>query len=172
MYLKCRVRGCIMAYVTFNTVCSITAHHCLHHQHVTFSCPNCDKKLPTPNSLQLHQYSHKAKTYSCNVCNDSFVHINKLKQHQRKHCKQKVYKCFHGSCTKKYKHPQDLRHHVESHLKTTYECDLFDKCFKEKRLLKHHLAIHQKIPAYSCDKCSEGFHHNNQLYCHSRKCHQ
>ena len=31
MYLKCRVRRCPMAYDTFSSVCSLTAHHRLHH---------------------------------------------------------------------------------------------------------------------------------------------
>ena len=171
MYLKCRVRGCVMAYVTFNTVHSMTSHHCLHHQNITYPCSNCDKKLPTPNSLRLHQYIHQAKTHKCNVCNDSFVYLSSLKQQQRKHCKQKVYECFHGTCNKKYKYPQDLRRHVQSHFTASHECDFCDKCFKEKRLLKHHLAVHQKTPAYKCKTCGEGFRHNNQLYWHRRKAH-
>ena len=50
-YLKCRVHGCSMAYVTFNTVRNATAHHILHHPSVTYKCSRCAKIVPMPNSL-------------------------------------------------------------------------------------------------------------------------
>ena len=50
-YLKCRVPGCCMAYVTFNTMRNMTAHHRLHHPAVTYKCSRCAKIAPTPNSL-------------------------------------------------------------------------------------------------------------------------
>ena len=50
-YLKCRVPGCCMAYVTFNTVRNTTAHHRLHHSAITYKCSRCAKIAPTPNSL-------------------------------------------------------------------------------------------------------------------------
>ena len=51
VYLKCRVHGCSMAYVTFNTVRNATAHHILHHPSITYKCSRCAKIVPTPNSL-------------------------------------------------------------------------------------------------------------------------
>ena len=46
-YLKCRVPGCSMAYVTFNTVRNATAHHRLHHPALTCKCSRCAKIAPT-----------------------------------------------------------------------------------------------------------------------------
>ena len=43
MYLKCRVRRCQMAYVMFNSVRSLTAHHRLHHHQVTYKYSTCNK---------------------------------------------------------------------------------------------------------------------------------
>ena len=60
-YLKCRISGCSMAYVTFNTVRAINTHHRIYHRFVTFNCETCNKTLPTPNALQLHKYSHSMK---------------------------------------------------------------------------------------------------------------
>ena len=68
-YLKCRVQGCSMAYVTFHSVRNVTAHHILHHPSVTYKCSMCAKIAPTPNLLRLHMYYHKDKQYKCNVCN-------------------------------------------------------------------------------------------------------
>ena len=159
-----------MAYVTFNTVRSLTAHHRLHHHQVTYQCSTCNKTLPTTNSLCLHQYCHQSKEYKCAKCDKKFVHESRLKQHEPKHKMHKIFKCFHGACLKKYKHPQDLARHVESHLNVRHECDFCDKSFKEKRLLKCHLAVHLKTTSYKCANCEKSFRHSNQLYRHKKTC--
>ena len=169
-YLKCRVQGCCMAYVTFHSVRSATAHHTLHHPLVTYKCSKCTKIAPTPNSLRLHMYYHKDKQFKCNVCNQKFVYQSKLKQHKRMHTKLKMYECFHGGCNKKYRHPQDLIRHIQNHQEKTFECDFCEKKFAEKRLLKRHILVHQNITPYICEKCNKGFKHNNQLYRHHKKC--
>ena len=170
MYLKCRVKRCPMAYVTFSTVRNLTAHHRLHHHQITYKCLKCKKKLLSPNSYRLHQYSHQPKTHKCNKCGDLFVHESKLKQHERKHKTHKIFECFHGGCTKKYKHPQDLARHVNTHLNVHFECDFCDKAFKEKRLLKRHLVIHKKTTPYQCKICKKEFRHSNQLHRHKKNC--
>ena len=81
-YLKCRVAGCLMAYITFNTVQAINAHHRLYHHQVTYNCNTCHKMVPTPNALRLHSYCHCAKMHKCKDCDQSFVHPSKLQQHQ------------------------------------------------------------------------------------------
>ena len=167
-YLKCRVPGCCMAYVTFNSVRSITAHHLLHHPSVTYRCPKCTKVALTPNSLRLHMYCHEDKRFQCEVCRKKFVYQSKLKQHKRVHTTMKKYECFHGGCNKKYRHPQDLIRHIQIHQDKLYECDFCDKKFVEKRLLKRHAVIHLKITPYKCEKCNKGFKHNNQLYRHKK----
>ena len=159
-----------MAYVTFNSVCSITAHHLLHHPSVTYKCPKCTKIAPTPNSLRLHMYYHEDKQFQCEVCKQKFVYQSKLKQHKRSHTKLKMYECFHGGCNKKYRHPQDLIRHIQIHQEKSFECDFCVKKFVEKRLLKRHIVLHQNITPYICDKCNKGFKHNNQLYRHRKKC--
>ena len=170
VYLKCRVPGCSMTYVIFNTMRNMTAHHRLHHPAITYKCSSCAKIVPTPNSLRLHMYYHRNKQYKCNICDQSFVYQSKLKQHKRRHIKLKMYQCFHRGCNQKYRHPQDLTRHIKSHQKKSFECDFCDKKFAEKRLLERHLAVHQNINVYTCEKCGQGFKHNNQLYRHRKKC--
>ena len=159
-----------MAYVTFHSVRSATAHHLLHHPSVTYKCSMCTKIAPMPNSLRLHMYYHKNKKYKCNVCNQKFVYRSKLKQHKCMHTKLKMYECFHGGCNKKYRHPQDLIRHIQIHQEKIFECDFCEKKFAEKRLLKRHTVVHQNITLYTCEKCNKGFKHNNQLYRHRKKC--
>ena len=78
-YLKCRVQGCSMAYVSFSTVRNATAHHRLHHPNTTFNCSKCAKILMTPNSLHVHMYHHKEMQYKCDSCDQTFVYKSKLK---------------------------------------------------------------------------------------------
>ena len=82
-YLKCRVSGCSMAYVSFSTGRNATAHHRLHHPKTTFACSICAKMLTTPNSLRVRMYCDKEMQYKCDVCDQSFVYRSKLKQHKR-----------------------------------------------------------------------------------------
>ena len=169
-YLKCWVQGCCMAYLTFHSVRSATAHHALHHLLVTYRCSKCTKIAPMPNALRLHMYYHKDKQFKCEVCKQKFVYQSKLKQHKRMHTKLKMYECFHGGCNKKYRHPQDLIRHIQNHQEKTLECDFCEKKFAEKRLLKRHIVVHQNITPYTCEKCNKGFKHNNQLYRHRKRC--
>ena len=139
-----------MAYVTFNSVRAINVYHQIYHGLITFNCETCNKILPTPNALQLQKYSHLMKQHKCSNCNLSFTHPSKLRQHRRSHVKHKMYLCFHGSCNKRYKHPQDLIHHKETHQPKGYECELCDKSFSEKRLLRCHIAVHEVGFRYFC----------------------
>ena len=81
-----------------------------------------------------------------------------------------MYMCLHGGCNHKYKHPQDLTHHQETHQQERYECPMCDKSFGEKQLLKRHGAVHEPGFQYFCTKCGQGFKHNNQLYMHRQTC--
>ena len=78
IYLKCCALKCKMAYITFNSVKELNAHHKVFHSNVTYKCPWCRKTLVTPNSLKFYQYCHKPKTHICPDCNKHFTYISKL----------------------------------------------------------------------------------------------
>ena len=84
-----------------------------------------------------------------------------LKQYRCRHVSQRLFKCFHGGCYRSYKHPQDLSRHTATHQQITFECDLCDKTFKQKRLLKHHEAVNTNAQPYVCPHCDQCFKHNN-----------
>ena len=70
-----------------------------------------------------------------------------------------------------YKHPQDLERHTTAHQLIKFECEMCDKAFNQKRLLKHHAVVHTNVMPYHCWICNTGFKHNNQLYRHKKKYH-
>ena len=59
---------------------------------------------------------------------------------------------------------------ISKFIKKRFLSDFCEKKFAEKRLLKRHIVVHQNINPYTCEKCSKGFKHNNQLYRHRKKC--
>ena len=120
----------MMAYVTFNNVKDLNTHHQIYHGNMIYKCPQCKEAIATPSTWRFHRYCHKPMVHKCPDCYSRFVNISKLRQHHHKHFSQKMYRCFFGGCTKRYKHPQDLERQV------TFECKMCDKNFKQKHLLK------------------------------------
>ena len=142
VYLKCRIPRCKLAYVTHHSVRSLNAHHRTYHTGVTYTCEMCSKLLTMPTAMKWHMYSHGSQIYKCDKCDKKFMYRSKLRQHRRSHLRQSLYQCYHGKCQRKYCHPQDLARHTLTHTMKTFECDLCEKTFKQKRLLRHHEAIH------------------------------
>ena len=170
VYLKCRIPRCKLAYVTYHSVKSINAHHRIYHSGVTYTCEMCSKLLTMLTALKWHMYSHGNQAHKCDKCNKTFVYRSKLRQHRRSHLRQRLYQCCHRKCQQEYRHPQDLARHTLTHTKKTFECDLCEKTFKQKRLLRHHEAIHSATCRYFCQSCNKGFIHNNQLFRHRKSC--
>ena len=67
--LKCRIKGCTLAYVSFNTFKDLNAHHRIYHPSILFKCPSCSKSLATPSTWRNHKYrcTHQ-KLFKCNSC--------------------------------------------------------------------------------------------------------
>ena len=152
LYLKCRIANCKQAYRLFHSVQALNVHHRIFHPRILFRCRICPKIHHTLSLDWYHKYEHQQSTFSCPKCDKSFVFNSKLQQHRRVHITQRLYRCFHGGCTKSYKHPQDLARHTNSHLPKNFECPICDYTSDQKCLLKRHSEIHQTTPRYQCKK--------------------
>ena len=166
------MKGCNLAYVSFNRVKDLNTHHQLYHPNSIYKCHHCKKTVHTPSTWRFHQYCQCPKLHKCDDCSKYFLFKSTLKQHRRRHISQKLFKCFHGGCYMSYKHPQDLNRHTVTHQQLMFECELCDKTFKQKRLLKHHEVVHTNVQSYLCPHCDQHFKHNNQLYRHKKKYHR
>ena len=171
MYFKCRVRGCTLAYTSFKRLKDLNTHHRIYHPLIYYNCRHCRKRIYTPSTWQFHQYCQRPKLKKCTVCNKFFLFENTLKQHRRCHSKVKMFRCIFGRCQQSYKHPQDLSRHVAMHQEVTYNCEMCDKTFTQRRLLKRHEVIHTNLLPHVCRHCSQAFHHSTQLYRHKHKFH-
>ena len=161
LYIKCN-----LAYISFNRVKDLNAHHRLYHPNSHYKCHQCKKTVHTPSTWRYHQYCQCPRLHKCGDCNKFFLFKSTLKQHHRSHISQRLLKCFHGGCYMSYKYLQDLSRHAATHQQITFECDLCDETFKQKHLLKRHEVVHTNAQPYQCPHCGQCFKHNNQLYRH------
>ena len=92
-----------------------------------------------------------------NVLKCLYTKVN-FRQHCRSHLRQRLYQCCYGKCQRKYRHPQDLARHALTHTQQTFECDLCEKTFKQKRLLRRHEAIHSTMFCYYCQLCKKALY--------------
>ena len=169
--MKCRVKGCTLAYITFNTVKDLNTHHRIYHDNIVYKCHQCKKIINTLSTWRFHKYCQKLKVYKCDNCNKQFMFRSKLKQQRCKHISQKLFKCFYDGCNRSSNHPKDLKRHTATHQQIKFKCEMCDKTFSQKCLLKCYAAVHTNVMLYHCPICNAGFEHNNQLYRHKKKCH-
>ena len=132
IYIKCRVKGCNLAYISFNRVKDLKVHHQLYHHNSLYKCRQCKKTVHSPSTWRFHQYCQCPELHKCDDCSKYFLFKSTLKQHRCRHISQRLFKCFHWGCYMSYKHPQDLSRHTAMHQQITFECELCDKSFKQK----------------------------------------
>ena len=84
-YMKCRVKDCALAYITFNTVNALNTHHQIYHGNIVYKCHKCKKMINTPSTWRFHKYCQKPKVCKCDHCDEQFMFRSKLKQHKCKH---------------------------------------------------------------------------------------
>ena len=67
--LKCRIKRCTLAYVSFNMFKDLNVHHHIYHPSILFKCPSCGKLFATPSTWRNHKYgcTHQ-KLFKCNSC--------------------------------------------------------------------------------------------------------
>ena len=50
IYLKCRVRGCTLAYTSFKRLKDLNTHHRIYHPLIYYKCRHCRKRIYTPST--------------------------------------------------------------------------------------------------------------------------
>ena len=98
-----------------------------------FRCSKCFKSCPTPSSYKAHMYNYCENQFKCEQCSKTFPFLSGIANHKRAHLKQKLFKCFAGSCHCAIKHLQDLHWHIGRHFNTHFTCNecghwTFQKC--------------------------------------------
>lgn len=111
------------------------------------------------------------KKICCGRCNKRFTFQSNLNLHRNLHRRTKSYQCFAKDCSKRYKWPQDLIHHIKMHLKVKVKCSSCNYKTHENRLLLQHKNVHSRVTIFTCRRhCDKSFKHAMQCYCHELKC--
>ncbi|XP_050684577.1 zinc finger protein 208-like [Leptidea sinapis] len=123
-----------------------------------FTCPTCNKQMPTLISLKRHMNWHTnvggkiEKQYECFVCNEIFRFQCHYKMHMREHYHDtnldpKYLTC--SICNRKSKHLRAAQAHMNFHKQTRfknkdYECSICKRVFQYRKVYLSHMAIHYK----------------------------
>ncbi|XP_045450905.1 zinc finger protein 91-like [Melitaea cinxia] len=123
-----------------------------------FTCPICNKQLPTLISLKRHVNWHNhvgkslEKQLECFVCKETFRFQCHYKLHMREHYNDtnldpKLLTC--SICNRKSKHLRAAQAHMNFHKQTRfknkdYECSICKRIFQHRKVYLSHMAIHYK----------------------------
>ena len=88
--------------------------------------------------------------FSCTVCDCKFVYKSGAQVNQCIHLKQRLFKCFAGSCKAAYKWRQDLHHHIQRHIEVVHRCKLCEYSSPKERVVQWHQVVHKLDYKYYC----------------------
>ena len=166
-YIGCRIPGCKLR---FPSVREWNSHHRLIHKGFHLSCDKCKKSFNTLSFLRDHAYLHSKVSFKCERCDKTFAFKSLYKIHVCTHLKSRIHKCFAGSCGWEYKWLQDQHHHIQSHLKWTYGCNICNYSNPQEYLLKRYFKKHNDRMYCHCDFCGYECKWYTQLSRHTKEC--
>ncbi|XP_045504994.1 zinc finger protein 208-like [Colias croceus] len=123
-----------------------------------FTCPTCNKVMPTLISLKRHMNWHTnvgnniEKKLECFVCKETFRFNCHYKLHMREHYHDTNLDPIHLTCpicNRKSKHLRAAQAHMNYHKQTRfqnkdYECAICKRVFQYRKVYLSHMAIHFK----------------------------
>ncbi|XP_029717999.2 zinc finger protein 271-like [Aedes albopictus] len=107
-------------------------------------CSVCERSFASRHLLILHRNRSAMKKHMCSFCAESFILPSKLREHEL---------LFHSGPA------------------PAHSCDVCDKSFRTKHLLKSHRQTHDQERNFPCDQCSAVFRVRPQLTKHIRGVH-
>ncbi|EAT35437.1 AAEL012392-PA [Aedes aegypti] len=121
--------------------------------------------------LQLNKSERSSEKHVCPVCQRSFASQHLLLLHRNRATKKKHMCSF---CAESFLIPSKMREHellVHSGEVPNHQCDVCQKSFRTKYLLKAHRETHDQERNFPCDQCPAAFRLRLQLRKHVRGVH-
>ncbi|KAK7505628.1 hypothetical protein BaRGS_00002899 [Batillaria attramentaria] len=108
--------------------------------------------------------------FQCKICSMSFATSTKMYNHRRLH-QDKIYTCH--LCGFKTRYKSNLNTHIRTHNDARpFQCDICQKTFKHKQLLKDHKNLHGGDAAqHKCEICGKGLTRRENLRNHYKIMH-
>ena len=101
--------------------------------------------------------------YECFYCDEAFEKRSTWTRHESTHTRDRPYRCSHKGCSWRGAFKLELKEHTRTHLGKAFKCDLCDKLFTLKSLVKlHKKAEHSDEPSsehrtFKCKQCDKTF---------------
>ena len=97
------------------------------------------------------------RPFSCSHCKDTFKSNHNLKLHIRVHTDDKPYVC--KECDMKFRQIPHLKGHAKTHHSSnafldSFRCQLCEKSYRHKHMIKYHMEAEHQDKTYSCEKCN------------------
>ena len=107
-----------------------------------YRCGDCGRSFPVYASYQRHRVTHSdARPFRCVLCSKAFRLRETLKKHARDaHAAVARYAC--AVCGARYRHPYDLRNHMEKHTGRTrfaHRCAVCARKFVTRENMEAHV---------------------------------
>ncbi|MEQ2166317.1 hypothetical protein GOODEAATRI_026731, partial [Goodea atripinnis] len=131
-------------------------------------CPECGKKLRTPQSLGDHMRTHTGdRPFVCKDCGRRFGERSSWRQHMKIHIGDKPFKC--DVCGKAFIRSHHLKSHLTTHSgKKEYSCPECGKEFGFKSSLDLHVRTHSSERPFHCNVCGKSFNTRRNLRVHAK----
>ena len=149
----------------YDTQGDLNSHYWDSHRKV--KCKKCALEFTTPSTLTRHYYMHKTPHKICR-CGKGFYFNSELKIHKLTHHRIKTQICSHPGCGRSYFSSSDLAKHARIHEKVEWKCTKCEYSTLDRRLLRSHQRVHNRVLRYTCKNCGKGFIYHMQLTRHSK----
>ncbi|XP_066979019.1 zinc finger protein PLAG1-like [Macrobrachium rosenbergii] len=108
----------------------------------------------------------KSKVFSCSMCSYRTDRKNNLKRHTltMHELSQALLEC----CNLRFLNKAELRMHTQKYHADGYYCEVCDRNFCRKALLKRHFSVHSGYKEFSCHFCGYETSHKSNLERHMR----
>lgn len=133
-----------------------------------YKCLHCHESFATNDEFELHKHlPHYLEVFTCQECNQKFSSYYSYNQHfphQKSELPSTRYVC--DICQKDFKNKSVLRLHKDLHMEKRYKCHLCPKVYHARTPLNMHLKKHRMDLNYICDVCGKCFVQNKDLKAH------